>query len=288
MISPSFIFLTLAIILLWPTQANKTSLIKYGWLVLLLISILFGLDDGTLEPPALLTVITFTALVLFFHQTSGVIRLIFAFAIVALALGLGLHIMPGFNNPVMVSGVQLTKDSLPYTLQLNYDKALAGLFLLWLSRPLLQKHADILSMLKQSAPIAFLTISLVVALSLLLDYIRLDIKLPTFFFYWLWANLFFTCVAEEALFRGFLQQQICLVLNKFRYGALVALISCAVLFGLAHASGGLSYVLLATVAGVGYGAVYLRTGRIEASILLHFMLNTVHILFFSYPSLQNA
>jgi membrane protease YdiL (CAAX protease family) len=288
MISASFIILTLAIILLWPTQASKTYLAKYSWLVLLLISILFGLDDGTLEPLALLTVITFTALVVPFHQTSGMVRLIFAFPIVALALGLGLHILPGFNNPVVISEVRLAKDSLPYTLQLNYDKALAGLFLLWLSRPLLQKHGDVLSMVKRSAPIAFLTISLVVALSLLLDYIRLDIKLPTFFFYWLWANLFFTCIAEEALFRGFLQQHISLVLSKFRYGALAALISCAVLFGLAHAGGGLSYVILATVAGVGYGAVYLRTGRIEASILLHFMLNTVHILFFSYPALLNS
>ena len=133
-----------------------------------------------------------------------------------------------------------------------------------------------------------LTIGLVITLSLLLDYIRLDIKLPTFFYYWLWANLFFTCVAEEALFRGFLQQQLSIGLKNIRYGVLIALISCAVLFGLAHAGGGMIYVILATVAGMGYGAVYLRSGRIEASILLHFMLNTVHILFFSYPALQNA
>ena len=38
----------------------------------------------------------------------------------------------------------------------------------------------------------------------------------------------------------------------------------------------------------GYGAVYLRTGRIEASILVHFMLNVVHIFFFSYPALDNS
>lgn len=288
MISLSFIFLTLAIIILWPAQAGKTSLIQYSWLLLLLISILFGLNDGTLEPLALLPVIAFTALVVPFHQTSGVVRLIFASAIVALALALGLHILPGFHNPVVISDVRLANDSLPYTLQLNYDKALAGLFLLWLSRPLLQKPGNILLMIKQSAPIAMLTIGLVIALSLLLDYIRLDMKLPTFFYYWLWANLFFTCVAEEALFRGFLQQQISLGLINIRHGAFAALISCAVLFGLAHAGGGMIYVILATVAGVGYGAVFLRTGRIEASILLHFMLNTVHILFFSYPALQNT
>jgi membrane protease YdiL (CAAX protease family) len=288
MISFSFIFLTLAIIFVWPAHARKSLLSQYSWLVLLFISLLFGLGDGTLEPVTLLPIIAFTALVIPFHQTSGVVRFIFIIAILALTLALGLHIAPGFHNPIVISDVQLANDSLPYTLQLNYDKALAGLFLLWLSRPLLQNSENILLMIKQSVPIALLTICLVIALSVLLDYIRLDIKLPSFIFYWLWANLFFTCVAEEALFRGFLQQQITLGLRNYRHGALAALISCAVLFGLAHAGGGMIYVILATVAGLGYGAMYLRTGRIEASILLHFMLNTVHILFFSYPALENS
>ncbi len=64
-----------------------------------------------------------------------------------------------------------------------------------------------------------------------------------------------------------------------------ALLICAILFGLAHAGGGVWYVLLATVAGLGYGLVYHRTQRIELSILLHFALNSIHILFFSYPAL---
>ena len=287
MISPSFIFLTLAIISLWPAQLGKITLSQYSWLLPLFISILFGLADGTLEPVAILPVLAFTVLIFRYHETSGIIRFILIIVILALAIALGLHILPGFHNPIIISDNQLANDSLPYTLHLNYDKALAGLFLLWLSRPLLQKPGDILLMIKQSAPIALLTIGMVIALSLLLDYIRLDIKLPEFFFYWLWANLFFTCVAEEALFRGFLQRQISLGLQNFRHGALVALFSCAVLFGVAHAAGGIIYVILATVAGVGYGAVYLRTGRIESSILLHFVLNVVHIIFFSYPALEH-
>jgi len=44
--------------------------------------------------------------------------------------------------------------------------------------------------------------------------------------------------------------------------------------------------VLSTVAGLGYGWVYQRTGRIEASILTHFALNLVHFLLFTYPALQ--
>jgi len=57
---------------------------------------------------------------------------------------------------------------------------------------------------------------------------------------------------------------------------------------LAHYMGGNNYILLATVAGVGYGWVYRHTGRIEASILTHFSLNSLHLLLFTYPALATS
>jgi membrane protease YdiL (CAAX protease family) len=59
-----------------------------------------------------------------------------------------------------------------------------------------------------------------------------------------------------------------------------------VLFGLAHAHGGPALVVLATFAGIGYGAAYQRSGRIEAAILAHFALNAAHFLMFTYPALR--
>lgn len=47
-------------------------------------------------------------------------------------------------------------------------------------------------------------------------------------------------------------------------------------------------MLLAFVAGMGYGWIYYRAKRIEASILTHFTLNFLHILFFTYPALTSA
>jgi membrane protease YdiL (CAAX protease family) len=73
-----------------------------------------------------------------------------------------------------------------------------------------------------------------------------------------------------------------------RHGQWWALSVASVLFGLAHAGGGPIYVALATVAGAGYGWAYLRTGKIEASILTHFALNAVHFFGFTYPALQAA
>ena len=63
----------------------------------------------------------------------------------------------------------------------------------------------------------------------------------------------------------------------------MAVLAAAAAFGAAHVAGGTTYVLLATVAGLGYGAAYQLTGRVEASIFVHFTLNLTHLLLFTYP-----
>jgi membrane protease YdiL (CAAX protease family) len=67
---------------------------------------------------------------------------------------------------------------------------------------------------------------------------------------------------------------------------IAGLIAAAAIFGAAHYAGGLWSVVPATIAGIGYGWVFWRTSRIEASILTHFLVNTAHILGFTYPALS--
>ena len=67
---------------------------------------------------------------------------------------------------------------------------------------------------------------------------------------------------------------------------IAGLLIAGALFGAAHYAGGGPAVVLATIAGIGYGWIYWRTNRIEGSILAHFLLNTTHIVFFTYPALR--
>ena len=53
--------------------------------------------------------------------------------------------------------------------------------------------------------------------------------------------------------------------------------------GVGHFAGGITYVLLATLAGIGYGAAYQLTDRVEASICVHFAPNLAHLVLFTYP-----
>ena len=91
-------------------------------------------------------------------------------------------------------------------------------------------------------------------------------------------------LVEEALFRGYIQGGLSRHLKDRPYGELLALLLASLVFGLAHIGAGWQWVLLATLAGVGYGLAY-RFGGLGAAIASHFGLNLLHFGLFTYPML---
>jgi membrane protease YdiL (CAAX protease family) len=81
-----------------------------------------------------------------------------------------------------------------------------------------------------------------------------------------------TAVPEEFLFRGLIQN----LLGRW-LGPRAALAIASVVFGLSHLPDP-RYALLATLAGVAYGWVYLRTGRITASAVTHALVDAVWVV----------
>lgn len=81
-----------------------------------------------------------------------------------------------------------------------------------------------------------------------------------------------TGIPEELLFRGLIQN----LLGRW-LGARTALAIASVVFGLAHLPDP-RYVLLATLAGVAYGWVYRRTGKITASAVTHALVDAAWVL----------
>jgi uncharacterized protein len=205
---------------------------------------------------------------------------------VALAIALTLHWMPGFHNPRVTGPVRLTPDALPFTMYLNLDKPLVGFWLLlvipWIRRPHGWRNS-----LTAGVTCLLLTTLACLALAMLLGVVRWAPKLPADSALWLLNNLLLVTLAEEALFRGYLQGGLTRLLRRRPHADLIALGVAAVLFGLAHAQGGWHWVLLATVAGVGYGFAY-RQGGLPAAILAHVGLNAAQFFFFTYPMLEAA
>lgn len=216
---------------------------------------------------------------------QGSLRALCGLVITVLAAALFFHVLPGFNNWKIVSGVVISKSAAPFSLYLNFDKTMVALFLLGVGNNLAAGKRDFTAAIKKAWLPAAGGIAVTVFTAFLLGYVTTDIKFPEIIYIWAIRNLVFVCVAEEALFRGFLQKELSGVLPGNKTGRYVGILIAAVLFGLYHYQGGVKYILLAGIAGFFYGLVYHRTKSIEAAILTHFFLNLVHFVFLTYPAL---
>ncbi|MFM4669575.1 lysostaphin resistance A-like protein [Aeromonas media] len=191
------------------------------------------------------------------------------------ALALTLHLVPGFDNLKVLDRVQAGPASVPFTLYLNLDKPLIffGLLLAW---PALLGPGGAI----RWRPLALLMLPLAALLitAWQLGALKPEVGLPHW--WWLFAlnNLLFTCVAEEALFRGLIQQGVA-SRSKPWLGLLVA----SLLFGAAHLAGGPLLMLFAALAGACYGLAFLLSGRLSVAIAIHFLFNFAHLALFTYP-----
>jgi hypothetical protein len=199
------------------------------------------------------------------------------------ALTLAMHLAPGFKNPKLYDAIQFSPLSAPISVYLNFDKAAAGLALLVYlcvkpRSPELMGNA-----LRTTAMCSIVTVAIVIGAALAAHYIAFDPKPLAQVATFVAVNFVFACVAEEAFFRGVLQERLRRVLGSRPIGMIVTIGISAALFGLVHAAGGPKLIALATVAGFGYAFTYAKTERVEASIAVHALVNAAHFAFFTYP-----
>jgi membrane protease YdiL (CAAX protease family) len=287
-ISPAFFLtfgtLALSVLLLWAPPMRGTR--HWGWVAGLVLACLAGLRFGYLDWRAPLAIAGYAGLA-WWARSAGQ-RWLRALLLVLTGLAaflFALHRVPGFSNPILIDAIRVSPGAPPFSLRANFDTAMAGIVLMgMLCRPI-GAAADWRAMLRRVWPVTLSTLVVVLGIGSLLGYVRPDLKWPPYAALFLAINLLFTCVTEEAFFRGLLLERMAQVLGRWRVGTPAAAVLSAVFFGAAHARGGPALVLLATVAGLFYGAAYLRTRRIEGAILTHFALNAVHFVAFTYPAL---
>lgn len=266
---------------------------RFAWAVLLTLAVILGYGAGVLSGPAFIPIAGLALACWLYRyraqQVSAVFpgaRVLLAVAIVFVSLLLGFHVFPGFHNPVYVNALVFSPGAAPYTRSLTFDTWVVGVLLLGLCyEVILRTRREWIEALKRAWPVIVINMIVLVPLAVMLGFVRFDPKWTNYYLVWAVIYLFFVIMTEEAFFRGFIQKELAGAMSKYRAGAWVALGVTALLFGLSHFDGGIAYVVLASVAGVGYGLAFLRSGRIEMSILAHFGVNSMRFLLFTYPYL---
>ncbi|MDW5415040.1 CPBP family intramembrane glutamic endopeptidase [Iodobacter sp. CM08] len=287
--SPAYVFLILAIVCAWLPAVHWGRFSIRPWLVCFALALCGALATGVLGLVGLLLVLVLALALLGAgcDWLPKVFRLALGVVAALLALALAMHKLPGFSNLLLFKDVQLSGDALPFTLYANFDKGIAGLLLLAVFCHKAQNLVELKIDFRRSWWLVFITILLLSIVGLLSQFFRFDFKFPTATAVFVVVNLLLTCVAEEAFFRGFVQESLHRLSSK-PLGSVLAVGASALLFGLAHLAGGAMYMALASLAGLGYAMVYQQSRRIEMAILLHFGFNLIHFLCFTYPKYVGA
>lgn len=249
---------------------------------LLFVTLVIAIANETLLPPAILTLGILCCISICWgnRRQHTAFTLSGEILLVAGAVALATHMIPGFNNQIVVSDVQAGPRSAPFTFYFNFDKALVP-FLLLACMPTLMARPPQPPRSLLWWPVLVLSMPALLLLATAAGALRFEPHLPQWTGSFMLANLFFVALAEEALFRGYIQQRLAPVLGDNH-----ALVIGAVLFGLAHFSGGLMLVFFATLTGIIYGLAWLWSGRLWVATLMHFSFNMLHLLFFTYPMWQ--
>lgn len=259
-------------------KEGRPALLRHLWLVLLGLAISAGLAAGVLRPVAGASIAALLAFSwLATRHGKAAVRVLFTLMTLLLALALAMHAVPGYDNALLLKDVRLSAGSAPYTLYANFDKGVVGLVLLVFFCHRAGSWRDFAKAWKSQALVFAALLCGVLGVGWAIGFVHPDFKLSPFLPLFAAVNLLFVCVAEEAFFRGIIQGQLA------RYGDTLAVAVSGLLFGAAHLAGGWQIGVLASLAGLGYALLYARTRRIEIPVAVHFLLNLVHFVAFTYP-----
>ncbi len=262
-----FFLLSVTLVSLWISKDPKI------WGSLLLLTLLSALYTKALLPIALVSTAGWLLLwLLYLKQKKFNARIALFLVIVIYSFGLKFLLFPGYN---------------PYYVTPNFRLGLAapliGLFPLALLVPLTLNMKNWF----KGFWVTCLGIALLALIVVLSGTIHLQLKLPSFPVLRYSSNLFLTAIPEEGFYRGFVQREIARYFNDSKKGKWVALLVSSLVFTFAHLywAPDAAMFLFVFFAGLLYGGVYLYTGKIETSIICHFLLNFMHMTFFQYHRL---
>lgn len=280
----SYLLLGVAVLLTRvPASIASEKVARWGWAPLLAGSLAAALAEGQMTWVGTVPVIVLWATATCYQLAmSPQLRTACAWGAALLAVAMATHRLPGFT-PLLIADGPVSQASASMALRAHLDKGMAGVILLGTFVPQAITLRGIGRAIAVGLGVGLATAIIVVGAVAWSGAVRLDPKLPGIALHWMAVNLFLTCVLEEALFRGLLQDRLTRRLQRPKWGVWLALAVASLLFGLAHAGGGALLILAAAAAGAGYGMAYLITRYIEAPVVAHLTLNAVHFFGFTYP-----
>ncbi|MFC3032467.1 CPBP family intramembrane glutamic endopeptidase [Pseudoalteromonas fenneropenaei] len=241
-----------------------------------------ALRVGVLNPIALVGLACLFGLSYgFAHCQHNGGKMALGLALFVVVVALLVHALPGFNNPLVTEAVLINDNAVPYAKHLNFDKLMVAIALMCFVMP--SRLSATVKDWQRIGLVSLATLLIGFGAGLTSGLVNFAPKWSEYFVGWALINLFVTCFAEEAFFRGFIQTQIAKVTQHLRFSRYYPLLFSGLLFGLAHFPAGFAYTGIATLLGLACAYGYQKSHNLLVPIGIHFGFNLIHFCFFTYP-----
>lgn len=262
----AFLFLAASFLSLWIRREPKV------WGSLLGLSLLSGLAAGNIAWVGLIFIIVLLLLWILYDRKPNAALFIL---LICFSAALKMRLLPGYTpfffTPKFAVGL---------------EGSLIGLFPLAFLGSLSRTTKDWMAVIKGTL-IGCAGIAILAIIATASGATHWQFKVPTFATARLLSNFFLTSIPEEGFYRRFIQNTFYKYFENIKFGKILAIVATTVLFTAAHVfwSPNLEILAFVFLASLLYGGVYLISGKIESSILCHFLLNFIHMTFFSYHAM---
>tara|TARA_A100001015_G_scaffold213198_1_gene239120 strand:- start:879 stop:1529 length:651 start_codon:yes stop_codon:yes gene_type:complete len=206
-------------------------------------------------------------------------------SIIAIASMVG--VLSGFNLLAIYNDLEIGSSKNLITISVNYSQASVAVFILGVLCRLNSTLEEWKNTLLISIPwIAFTCV-------IYLGYIHIsnlsafEFKLPAIIAPWLLYNFFFVTIPQEAIFRGFIQNQITESLQN-KAAPILAIVFSSILFATIQTffiPNFIFFVGMFIISSL-YGIIFYYSGSIECAIISHFVINIIQFCFYSYPLIR--
>jgi uncharacterized protein len=190
--------------------------------------------------------------------------------------------IPGIYNWHIIDNEIIKFQAVQYSLWLNIDKCVVAMAFGIFALTPITKVTEFNIAFRKAAPTYLLCVTSLIVFGITSNLVDFDPKLPDLWLIWMIVNFATSCIAEELFFRSFVQKNITLALHNTLFAKFFAILICAIIFATFMPSHK-AMLPLSFIAGCFYGYAYAKTGKVEVSIILHFIVNSTHLFFFTYP-----
>jgi len=154
-----FGLLSAAIVSVWIPKDCFNWRYAYGSIGLFLLALFAAAFYGYVGLIASPFILLFAGGFVLLRQERFLLKFFGTVLIGVLSIGFMLHTVPGFHNPALIKNATISPDGVPYSQNLNFDKALIGFFYLLLGTTVIRTLHEV----KESAKIYGVGVWLILA-----------------------------------------------------------------------------------------------------------------------------